>query len=102
MIIDNAKVDLSLLLLDHSNKKFCNATRNPLIHFFSLFFQSPNLVTVKTQVLTASNEGLLTKDLIGMKIKNFYTTDSSIHYTQRSYRDYMGFLKEYKQLKKDI
>ena len=45
--------------------------------------------------MTSSLEGMITQDLITSKLKTFYTTDSNIHYTQRTFQDYMAFLKEF-------
>lgn len=64
----------------------------------SLFFQRPNRVTITSRVLT-SDEGILTKDLLANRLKSFYTTETDIHYTQRTFMDYMRFLKEFKQIK---
>lgn len=97
--VERDSVGLSLLRLDHSNKKFCNASKSALSHFLSLFFQNPNRVTVTSRVLTSSDEGMLTKDLLASKLKSFYTTETNIHYTQRTFMDYMRFLKEFRQIK---
>ena len=82
-------------MIDHSNKNFCNASKNSFTHFISLFFQKPNTVFIFNEILTPSLEGMITQDLITSKLKKFYTTDSNIHYTQRTFKDYMGFLKEF-------
>lgn len=88
-----------MALLDHSNKRFCNSSRGALQHFLSLFFQRPDRVTVSSLALTANTEGLLTRDLLAAKLKSFYTTDSDIHYTERTFMDYMRFLKEFRGIK---
>lgn len=95
--VNDNENNFNLILLDHSNKAFCNANQNSFIHFMSLFIQKPNLVNIRMTQVNQPKKEIESFDLIDSKLKSFYTTNTNINYIERDFNTYKEFLVQQKK-----
>lgn len=95
IIAKHPNFNLNLTMIEHSNKKYANPCNNSLIHFFSLFFQKPNSVLLKSQKISKEKLGIGSKAQLDSKMKSFFSTRNGTLYVGRDASVYQNFLNAY-------
>jgi hypothetical protein len=88
------KFDLRIVKISHSNKAYCNAAQNPIVHFLQCLMAGGDTMRVDAAVI--DHDKLVVADAVTLPLRALYERDPALHFINKDFHFYTDFSEYYR------